>query len=557
MTQAFKTPVEMLDQWARVQGDKIYLRQPKQRRLHDISWCQVHQMAHRLAGALYKLGFEKGDKIAILSKNCSEWFIIDYALMVGGFISVPIYPTANADTIRYVLQHSESKAVFVGKLDDGPSQEPGIGGETLRLGMGYDGIKTQYHWQQLLELAEPIQTQYPDADDVMTIIYTSGSTGNPKGAVMTFGAFSWAAFRINEHLGGTPKDRVISYLPLAHITERAYIFGSSIFGGGTVYFVESLDTFVEDVQVANPNFFLSVPRLWTLFQKNIIAKVGENKLNTLLSIPIIGAFVARKIRKQLGLNNARILGCGSAPVSPALLHWYGRIGMNITEAWGMTENAAYATLNFPFRKDKIGTVGTAGMDVELKIGDNHELLFKSPGLFREYYKQPEATAESMTEDGFFRTGDQAEIDDDGYVSIIGRVKDNFKTAKGKFVAPVPIERKLAQDTNIELLCVIGSGQPYPVALVQLAESAYGLPREQVQASLQAASRAVSATMESHATLGGVLVVQEPWTVENDVLTPTLKIKRHVLEKRFNSLIGNIRNDTVVWEDQLSDKAKAS
>ncbi|USD37699.1 AMP-binding protein [Ferrimonas sp. SCSIO 43195] len=557
MTQAFKTPVEMLEQWARVQGDKTYLRQPKQRRLHDISWSQVHQMAHRLAGALHKLGFEKGDKIAILSKNCSEWFITDYALMVGGFISVPIYPTANADTIRYVLQHSEAKAVFVGKLDDGPSQEPGIGGETLRLGMGYDGIKTQYHWQQLLELAEPIQTQYPDADDVMTIIYTSGSTGNPKGAVMTFGAFSWAACRINEHLGGTPKDRVISYLPLAHITERAYIFGSSIFGGGTVYFVESLDTFVEDVQVANPNFFLSVPRLWTLFQKNIIAKVGNNKLNTLLGLPIIGAFVARKIRKQLGLNNARILGCGSAPVSPALLHWYGRIGMDITEAWGMTENAAYATLNFPFRKDKIGTVGAAGMDVELKIGDNHELLFKSPGLFREYYKQPEATAESMTEDGFFRTGDQAEIDADGYVSIIGRVKDNFKTAKGKFVAPVPIERKLAQDTNIELLCVIGSGQPYPVALVQLAESAYGLPREQVQASLQAASQAVSATMESHATLGGVLVVQEPWTVENDVLTPTLKIKRHVLEKRYNALIGNIRNDAVVWEDQLGNNAKAS
>lgn len=554
MTEVFKSPVELLDDWARVQGEKTYLRQPIDRQLNDYSWTQVHQMAHRLAGALYKLGFEKGDKIAILSKNCAEWFMVDFALMVGGFISVPIYPTANADTIKYVLQHSEAKAIFIGKLDDPASQESGIGGEVSRLSMGHDHMPCQYHWQQLLELAEPFESQYPADDDIMTIIYTSGSTGNPKGAVMTYGAFSWAAHRIAQHLGGTPQDRVISYLPLAHITERAYIFGSSIVGGGTVYFVESLDTFVEDVQVANPNFFLSVPRLWTLFQKNIIAKVGESKLNLLLSIPVVGSLVARKIRKQLGLNSARILGCGSAPVSPALLHWYGRIGMKITEAWGMTENAAYATLNFPFRQDKIGTVGAPGTDVELKIGENNELLFRSPGLFKEYYKRPEATAEALTEDGFFRTGDQGAIDDDGYLCITGRVKDNFKTAKGKFVAPVPIERRLAQNNNIELVCVIGSGQPYPVALVQLAEGAHGLPKAEVEASLAKTCAEVSASMESHATLGGVLITDEPWTVDNDVLTPTLKIKRHVLEAKYSEKIGGMRGDQVVWEQQLNQQA---
>ncbi|TKB47972.1 AMP-dependent synthetase [Ferrimonas sediminicola] len=557
MAERFKTPVELLEEWARVQGDQIYLRQPRQRQLHDYSWSQVHQMAHRLAGALHKLGFERGDKIAILSKNCAEWFITDLALMVGGFISIPIYPTANVDTIGYVLEHSGAKGIFLGKLDDGPEQEPAIPAGTLRLGMGYEGITTQYQWHQLLEMAEPVETRYPDADEVMTIIYTSGSTGNPKGAVMTFGAFSWAADRLTQHLGGTPKDRVISYLPLAHITERAYIFGSSIAGGCTVYFVESLDTFVEDVQVANPDFFLSVPRLWTLFQKNIIAKVGESKLNLLLNIPVVNVLIARKIRKQLGLNNARILGCGSAPVSPSLLNWYRRLGMNITEAWGMTENGAYATLNYPFRADKIGTVGAPGVDCEVKLGDDHELLFKSPGLFREYYRQPEASAEAFDQQGFFRTGDLAEIDDDGYVTITGRVKDNFKTAKGKFVAPVPLERKLAQESRIELLCVIGSGQPYPVALVQLSEAARSESRTEVEIALRSLSRQVSGTMESHSTLGGILIVDEPWTVENDVLTPTLKIKRHVLEKRYGPLIGHMRDDMVVWEDQLAKAAKAS
>ncbi|OQX40506.1 MAG: hypothetical protein B0D91_00015 [Oceanospirillales bacterium LUC14_002_19_P2] len=184
------------------------------------------------------------------------------------------------------------------------------------------------------------------------------------------------------------------------------------------------------MKAASPTLFISVPRLWTLFQKNIIDKIGHSKLNLLLRLPIIGKVIAGKIRAGLGLQDARILGCGSAPVSPVLLRWYELVGMPITEAWGMTENGAYATLNSPFRSDKVGTVGRPGIDCEVKTGENQELLFKSPGLFKEYYQDPEATAVAFTDDGFFRTGDQAEIDADNYVTIIGRVKDTFKTAKG-------------------------------------------------------------------------------------------------------------------------------
>ncbi|SHI21202.1 AMP-binding protein [Ferrimonas marina] len=547
MTAELKTPLEMLDHWCQHQPDQTYLRQPKERQLHDYSWSQTRELVYRLAGALRQLGLQRGDKIAILSKNCAEWFITDLALQAGGFISIPIYPTANADTIRYVLNHSGAKAIFIGKLDDPASQADGISNELLRFDMSYPSLPTQYAWHQLLEMAPPLDDERAGIDEVMTIIYTSGSTGNPKGAIETYRAYSWAGGAVAAHLGAKPEDRVISYLPLAHITERVYIMGSSFYTGMTVYFAESLDTFVEDVKVAQPTFFLSVPRLWTLFQKNIIDKVGRSKLELLLKLPIINKLIAKKIRTQLGLNSAKVLGCGSAPVSPSLLEWYQGIGMNITEAWGMTENGAYALLNLPFRADKIGTVGAAGTDCEIKIGDNQELLFKSPGLFSGYYQNDDATAEAFTEDGFFRTGDQAEIDADGYATIIGRVKDNFKSAKGKYVAPVPIERKLAQDSHIELVCVIGSGAPYPVALVQLSEGASLMPQEEVKSSLLGTIKQVNAGLESHHVLGGALIVDDPWTVENDVLTPTLKIKRHVLEQRYSDKISTMRDNAILWE----------
>ena len=550
MPIAQKTPVQILDEQASLQGDRVYLRQPMNRKLSDFSWDTVRKMTRLLAGGLRQLGFQPGDKIALLSKNCAEWFITDLALMSGGYISVPIYPTANADTISYILKHSGAKAVFVGKLDDWPTQEHGVPGDVVRLSMPYDTMPAQYHWQKLMEMAPPLEPHYPEPDEVMSIIYTSGSTGKPKGAVLTYSSYCWASHAIAQNLQAVADDRVLSYLPLAHITERVYIEGLSLYSGLVVYFSEGLDTFIEDIQIASPTLFISVPRLWTLFQKNIIDKIGYKKLNLLLSIPLLGKLVAAKIRTTLGLENARVLGCGSAPVAPSLLRWYERIGLQLSEAWGMTENSAYATLNYPFRTDKVGSVGRVAIDCEMKIGDNQELLFKSPGLFKEYYNDPTATAAAFTSDGFFCTGDQAEIDADNYVTIIGRVKDTFKTAKGKYVTPVPLERQLAQNPHIDLVCVIGSGLPYPVALVQLSAGAASLPKTHVTKSIQETCSVVNTQVESHSTLGGVIIVQEPWTVANDTLTPTLKIKRQLLEKRFAEKVANMRKNQVLWEKSL-------
>lgn len=551
MESTMKTPVEMLSQWVDKQGDKTYLRQPINGQYQDFTWRDVQEQMQKISGALRHLGLEPGDKVAVLSKNCAEWFITDLALMHGGYISVPIYPTANADTIRYVLEHSEAKAIFIGKLDYWADQEAGVGGDILRMAMPYETMPAQYSWQSLLKLGQPlIDAPFATPEQIMTLIYTSGSTGKPKGAIQTFASYGWTCNAVVRDLKTDVEDRLISYLPLAHITERVAMEGSSFYSGSCVAFVESLDSFVADVQRARPTVFFSVPRLWSLFQKNIIDKIGYDKLNFLLKLPIISGIVKRKIHAGLGLEHCRLLGSGSAPIPPSLIAWYHKIGLNISEAWGMTENSAYSIINYPFDASKIGTVGRAVEGSFIKQAESGELLVKSPGLMTGYYKQDEVTAASFDEEGFFRTGDLCSIDADGCVSITGRVKDNFKTSKGKYVAPVPIERKLAQDPHIELLCVIGSGLPHPIALVQLSEGARLQPREEVRSSLKATLDSINPNLESHETVDAIIVVTEPWDVDNDILTPTLKIKRHVLEKKFSDTVDGIRGGKVRWEEEL-------
>lgn len=551
MESSMKTPIEMLEHWVEKQGDQVYLKQPIDGQYKTFTWRDVQIKMQQIAGALRHLGLNPGDKVAILSKNCAEWFITDLALMHGGYISVPIYPTANADTIRYTLEHSESKAIFIGKLDYWADQESGVGGEILRMAMPYDTMPAQYHWDKLLTLGQPlIDTPLPALDQIMSLVYTSGSTGKPKGAIQTFASYGWTCNAVVRDLKTDMEDRLISYLPLAHITERVAMEGSSFYSGSSVAFVESLDSFVADVQRARPTVFFSVPRLWSLFQKNIIDKIGASKLNFLLKVPIVSGIVKRKIHAGLGLEHCHLLGSGSAPIPPSLVSWYHKIGLNISEAWGMTENCAYSIINHPFDASKIGTVGHAVEGCSIKQSDVGELMVKSPGLMQGYYKQPEETAACFDEEGYFHTGDVVSIDDDGCVTITGRVKDNFKTSKGKYVAPVPIERKLAQDLHVEMICVIGSGLPHPIALVQLSEGASLQPREEIRTSLKNTLDAVNPHLESHETVDAIIVVKENWDVDNDVLTPTLKIKRHVLEKSFSDKVDGIRGGKICWEDEI-------
>ncbi|WP_421192980.1 AMP-binding protein [Aeromonas enteropelogenes] len=546
---AKKLPLEMLYHWERQCPDRIYLRQTINREYVDFTWGEVAEEARRMVTALRHLGLVAGDKVALLSKNCAQWFIADLAMQMGQYVSVPIYPTANVDTIEYVLRHSEAKAIFVGKLDDWKSQEVGVPTDLLRIAFPYDTMPASHQWDDLLEAHEPIPdspVQAPDA--LLSLVYTSGSTGKPKGAMLSVERYAWSCEKLVETVGLTQADRGFSYLPLAHITERVYIYGGSLFGGATIAFPESLDTFIDDVKRCRPTVFISVPRLWAMFRIKILEKLPQKKLDLLLKIPLVSSLIKSKLQKGLGLDQARVLGCGSAPVSPALLEWYLSIGLNVTEAWGMTENHAYSTINYPFRADKIGTVGKAGLGVTIKISDEGEILCRCEGMMLGYYKDPEHSAEAIDADGWLHTGDMGKLDREGYLAITGRMKDVFKTAKGKYVAPVPIEGLLGQESIIEQLCVIGYGMPQPIALVQLAESAMKGDRGAVEAQLEAARNRVNDQLEAHAKLRGILVVKTPWNIENGVLTPTMKIRRHLLEQKYADIGERWPSRSIVWEE---------
>jgi len=319
-----------------------------------------------------------------------------------------------------------------------------------------------------------------------------------------------------------------------------------LYGGATVTFNESLDTFIQDLRNAQTTSFISVPRLWVKFQSQVLASVPQRKLDVLLRIPVISGIVKKKIKAQLGFDNTKSYGSGSAPISPSILNWYHKLGIDIAEGWGMSETMGLATSQHPFDLNKVGTIGKAVEGFDLKISDVGEVLIKGPAVFREYYKNPEVTAESFTDDGYFRTGDKADMDAEGYLKITGRVKDIFKSGKGKYVAPVPIESKLASNLLIEQLCVMGSGLPTAMVVIVLSkEVANDMSKEEIEESLVATVTEVNGQIEKHEVVGGIRTIDEAWTIENGLLTPTMKVKRAELEEKYLPTLEG-QKDTVVW-----------
>jgi len=550
MMAEIRTAPDALAHWAEKTPQRTFLTQPLGDDIREWTFRQAHDDAARLASALLKLGFAPGDKVAILSKNCAEWVLADVAISMAGLISVPIYPTAGTDTIGYVLEHSGAGAVILGRLDDPGPVRRALSPAVATIGMRYAEFDCEHDWQTMIDNCDPIERPHrPTGDETMTILYTSGSTGRPKGVVLSYRAYEYGSKTTAKTIRAGAEDRALSYLPLAHATERTVITGPAIYCGFRLFFVDSLDTFMTDLHRAQPTLFISVPRLWVQFQAGVHKKIPPKKLDRLLSIPLVGRLIARKVRKGLGLNGCTRVGSGTAPISHLTLRWYERIGVNISEGWGMTETSGLSCTNLPFRSEGIGTIGTPMTGTEMKISDEGEILIRCPGLFTEYYKQPELTAEVFDEDGFFHTGDKGEWDESLQTfRVTGRLKDQFKSAKGKYVAPVPIEGKLAGNPLIEQVCVMGSGLRAPVAVVVPSAVAHDQSREQITSSLEATLHAVNDMLESHEKLSTIYVVEDPWTIGNGLLTPTMKFKRDKLEARYDALI---RQDggAVVWCDE--------
>jgi long-chain acyl-CoA synthetase len=543
-------PMEMFARHVNSTPDKIYLRQPVKGEYHETTWAQAYDKTLRFAQSLLNKGLEKGDRVGILANNCDDWFIADYALVAVGLIPTPIYATAGDSVISYVLEHSEAKAIIIGDIAKPEIAKKAIPESVITIGMSSTEAEWQFSMASLIEESTPLDIDainQPVLDDVFSIVYTSGSTGKPKGVVISYENICYSAAVSVDALGTSQEERYLSYLPLAHVTERGLIEYNSLYGGATVTFNENLDSFIRDLRSAQSTSFLSVPRLWVKFQSQVLANIPQRKLSLMLRIPILSSIVKKKIKAQLGFDNTRSFGSGSAPISPSILTWYGKLDINISEGWGMSETMGLATSQYPFNASKVGTIGKAVPGFDIKISDAGEVLIKGPAVFSEYYKNPEVTAESFTEDGYFRTGDKADMDSDGYLRITGRVKDIFKSGKGKYVAPVPIESKLASNILIEQLCVMGSGLPTAMVVVVLSkEVAANMSKQEIADSLVETVTDVNKQIEKHEVVGGIRIVNEPWTIENGLLTPTMKVKRAELEEKYLSTLDG-QKEAVVWE----------
>ncbi len=533
----YTNPIERL-QWLNANmPDESWMHEQVNGEWITLNCKEAIDRALRIGNALRSLGMKPGDKVAILAKNSPQWMISDFALMMAGMISVPIYTTAGEKTISYVLEHSGAKAVFLGKLEGTAAAEATL--HNIKV-IAYPESNSaadivDHQWSDLLT-ADPLQDiASPDMSDMATLVYTSGSTGNPKGVVLSFENLAAAAQGVIEAQPAQEKHRVLSYLPMAHITERSVVSMVSLYELGDIYFSGGLDTFMADLQHAKPTNFVSVPRLWAKFQAQVLAVIPDNDLQALLASDQ-GEEIAAGIREKLGLQHVKQYASGSAPIPPGLLQWFLGIGMPISEGWGMTETAGASCTNMPFNPDHIGTLGTPLSCVEMCLSDEDEILIRGPAIFKEYYNNPGATADAFI-DGWFRTGDKAELRDDGAYRIIGRVKEQFKTAKGKYVAPVPIESVLGALPYVEQVCVLGIGRAQPMAIVVPIEQE-GQTKEQLAERMEADMNAANENMEPHCKLNCIILSAAPMSIENGMLTPTLKLKRDVIEAHYADYLGD-------------------
>jgi long-chain acyl-CoA synthetase len=547
--------LQRLYHWEKTAPDRVILTQPMGGGVvKDYTWQQVLDEVRRMAAHLKGRGLEPGSRIALWSKNTAHWLMADFAIWMAGHVSVPLYPTLAAGTVRRILEHSEAKLLFVGKLDDWSAMKPGVPATLPCISLPLASARAYPSWDDIVKSTTPIAgNPVRDGDELCTIMYTSGTTGTPKGVMHSFANFAWSIGVIRKRMRIEADSRALSYLPLSHVAERTSLEHGLLASGMRVYFAESLQTFTADLQRAQPTLFFSVPRLWVKFRQGILAKTSEPKLERLLQVPILRGIVRRKILTALGLNDYEVAAGGAAPMPADLLRWYWRLGLRIVEVYGMTENCGVSHCTIPGTFCP-GTVGQPYEGVQSRIDSTTgEIQMTSPGVMLGYYKDPELTAQTMTSDGWLRTGDKGAIDADGNLCIVGRVKDIFKTSKGKYVTPAPIEDKLVTHTAIEACCVTGPNLGQPVALVMLNADAVkraATPegRSDLEASLVTHLEGINTALDPHEQLDCLVVITQVWSVDNDLVTPTFKVKRNRIEavyaEHYEEWVG--RRVKVVW-----------
>ncbi len=545
-------PLERAYHWERTRPDAIFLTQPLEGKVLNWSWAGAMSEARRMATYLAAQNWPRGSHIVILGRNSPWWIMAELAIWMSGHVTVPIYTSLTEAAARQLFAHTDAVACFVGSLDNAGLVPEIVAPELLCIRFRNAPTTHGALWDSLVAEHDPIAgNPARQPDELGTIIYTSGTTGSPKGVMHRFGAFPHFVNAVTVVTGKEPGKRVFSYLPLAHIAERAVTELAGMSMGWQIFFCEKTATFLADLRLARPTFFFSVPRLYAKFQADVLHKIPQRRLHWLLRVPIVNRIVRRRILQKLGLGSVRTAASGSAPLALDLLLWFRRLGLALAEGYGTTEIGITHTA--PGGQGLAGYVGRSAPGVVTEISSDGEVLVRSPMNMLGYYKDEQATREVFTEHGFLRTGDLGEVNADGWLKIIGRLKEQFKTSKGKYVLPSGIECMLNAHDAIESSLVMGSGLPAPFAVAvlspeaeQAAQSETG--RASLAPPLEELIRVTNSRLAPHEWLKFLVLVNERWSIETGFLTPTLKMKRSVLEAHYAPLISQwVNQDSMlIW-----------
>ena len=545
--------------WEEKFKDKPFLRQPFGDSWEEYSWGETGQLARRLATGLKSLGLKKGSHIGLISKNCREWIIADLAIIMAGYVSVPFFPNLKSTEIKSLIEFGEVSALFVGKLENWEEMKNGVDKDLPIIAFPhYENnsiVSEGFQWDEFISKFEPQRENYhPNLDDVWTIIFTSGTTGSPKGVVLSFKINQSTDVMYTKNYNPLCVDfegnnSFFSYLPLNHIAERIAIEFTAFKNGGIISFTESIETFVKNLSDVQPSVFFGVPRIYTKFQLGILSKFNQKKLDILLAIPLLSNIIKKKLKKALGLYNAKVVVSGAAAMQIAQRNWFRKIGVNITIGYGMTENCAITTQLPGSNFTKPGSVGKVQPQVEIKIDDStEEVLMRGPYMMLGYFNDKIITNNTI-KDGWLHTGDKGRIDSDGYLYITGRVKDTFKTSKGEFIDPGKIEAMFGEVDFFDQICVVGLGIPQPIMLVNISEVGKKLEKNDLENKLTEKLNSVNELSFNYKKVAKIIICKDLWTPENEILTPTMKIKRGNVDKLYqdNYLDWYNNSKKIVWE----------
>ncbi|MCH8960862.1 MAG: long-chain fatty acid--CoA ligase [Bacteroidetes bacterium] len=592
-------PRQFLDTVRRL-GPRVALRHKEYGIWRDISWNDYYEQARNVGMALRAMGLQKGDRVAVIGDNCPEWLMIDLGVQGAGGVTVGVYTTNAWEQCRYLVNHSEAAFLFVENeeqldkwlrfRDEAPTLQKiivwdleGLRDFTDPMLMTFDDLLER--GRQEAEADPDLFESYLDdiaPDDTVVIVYTSGTTGPPKGAMLTHRNVLWtvqAYADLDPQLAPRETDEVMSFLPLCHIFERLFSVFTHLTFGYTVNFVESLETVPENLREISPTLGYGVPRVWekyaslitikmadaTWFKRTVFGlalKIGQahaaKKLNQ-EPIPLglqwsyrLAHFaVFRKLKERLGFDRMRVAITGAAPIAPDVLRFYHAIGLNIVEGYGLTESGGVISA---MRTDriKLGTVGQALPGLEWRIADDGEIVVRSPGVFKGYFKEPEKTARTIDANGWLYTGDIGELDEEGFLRIVDRKKDLIITAGGKNIAPQYIENKLKFSPYINDAVVVGDRRKFLTALVVLDEDnvakyaqdhkvAFSTYAELADnpAIIELIEQEVNTVNKQLARVENIRkfrILPKRLYEEDGEVTPTMKVKRTSINKQYADLI---------------------